>query len=59
MRAAVGLSFDSNSSQLSSERKPTDDPVGSDSAAAATKDVDEFLAHAIVASTRRQRAARG
>ena len=62
MRAADVLSFDSNSSQLSSGRKPTEDPVGSDSAAAAaTKDVGELLAHdAIAVSRRRQRrAARG
>ena len=46
MRDADGLSCDSNSVQLRSLRQP--DPVGSD--AAATKDVDKLLAHAMAAS---------
>ncbi len=55
MRAANGLSFNSNSVQLRSGRQT---PVGSAAAAAAKKDVDELLAHdAIAMRPRRWRAA--
>ena len=58
MRAADELSFEVNSSQLSESPRQTD-PVGSE--AAATKDVDELLAHDAIAVSRRRRrrAARG
>ena len=52
MRAADGLSSDSNSVQLRSGRQ-IPDPVGS--AAAATIDVDELLANAIAVSRSRRR----
>ena len=57
MRAADALSFDFKSSQSRSARQI--DPDGSE--AAATKDVDELLAHDAIAVSRRRRrrAARG
>ena len=60
MRAADALSFEVNSSQLSESPCQTD-PVGVGSEAAATKDVDELLAHDAIAVSRRRRrrAARG
>ena len=58
MIVADGLRFDSNSVQLRSERQPSD-PLGSVVLDAATKDVDELLAHAITATSRRRRRRRG